>query len=476
MRRDERAALFQPVERVIRWLLVPLLAAMVACAPTVKKAERVFTPSIKSEKEMGQEFAQEAAKKLSLVEDPEVVEYVSRIGEPIIQAAQPMPYRFRFHVVKSPGLNAFAVPGGHLYLFSGLLLKAQSANEVAAVIAHELSHVKHRHTAQMIGKGTLVSLTSLAAILVGAVATGGEGGQAVMAGALGAGQAAQLAFTREFEEEADRFGLFYMYQAGYDPRGLLDFFATMSREQRLLTSRIPPYLLTHPMVPERMDQIENLIRVHRLEVREPRDEPDFYRFQGILQAEVGEPTQTIPLLKQRVEDRPDDPRRWHQLALTYIRSGWTNEALKALETAVALDPGLSAAWVDLGALLARLERTEEAQEAFRRALALRPEYAQAYVEWGKMLLRKNQTADGLALLDKAVSMDPNLIVVHELRAKAKKEMKDEAGFHEEMASYCEKLDRSLDAIQHLRLALKIHGESTPKGEEIKRRIALIQSS
>ncbi|MGQ9652997.1 MAG: hypothetical protein ACUVXD_02935, partial [Thermodesulfobacteriota bacterium] len=80
------------------------------------------------------------------------------------------------------------------------------------------------------------------------------------------------------------------------------------------------------------------------------------------------------------------------------------------------------------------------------------------------------------LLDKAVSMDPNLILVHELRAKAKKEMKDEAGFHEEMASYYEKLDRSLDAIQHLRQALKVHGENTPKGEEVKRRIDLIRSS
>ena len=137
--------------KAIATLCTLALLAQISCASTVKKAEDLFTPSVKSEKEMGQEFAQEAAKQLTLIEDPEILEYMHRIGEPIIEAAQPMSYRFRFHVVKNPTLNAFAVPGGHLYLFSGLLLKAQHAGEVAGVIAHELAHVKHRHTAQMVG-------------------------------------------------------------------------------------------------------------------------------------------------------------------------------------------------------------------------------------------------------------------------------------------------------------------------------------
>lgn len=440
------------------------------CAPTVRTMEGWFTPSVKSEKEMGREFAQEAAKKITLVDEPEVMEYVTRLGQPIVEAAQPMSYRFRFHVIKSPLLNAFAVPGGHIYLYSGLLLRAESPAEVAGVIAHELAHVKHRHSAQMMGKGTLVSLAALAAILIA------RGEPAVAAGALGAATASQLSFTREFEQEADRYGLLYMHQAGYDPRGLISFFNTMVREQRLSSSRVPPYLLTHPVAPERLGQIERLIEVNRLVVDHPREEADFYRFQAILRAETGIPTQVLPILVQRVEEQPGDARRWHALGLAYVRFGWTHEALAALRKTIELDPTLALAWADLGVLLGRMGQAEEAEALFQRALALRPNHAPVLVSWGEMLLQRRQPDPAMAFFDKALALDSSLIQVHEFRARVRKEAKDEGGFHEEMASYYEKLDRADDALKHLKEALKRYGESSPQGEEVKRRMEIIRSS
>jgi predicted Zn-dependent protease len=426
---------------------------------------------VQSEKEMGREFAQEAAKKLTLIEEPEIQEYVTRLGQPIVEAAQPMSFRFRFHVVKSPSLNAFAVPGGHIYLYAGLLVKAQKASEVVGVIAHELSHVKHRHTAQMIGKGTLVSLATLAAILIA------RGEPAVMAGAAGAGAAMQLAFTREFEQEADRYGLFYMHQAQFDPHGLLDFFELMIREQRFSSSRTPPYLLTHPLTPDRMGQIESLIQFHRLEVREPKKEdPDFYRFQALLQAEMGGATQVIPMFQKQVEEKPDDAQRWHQLALACIRYGHIAEGLGALQRALEWDPKLATAWADLAALQGRMGRREEAEACFREALAIRPEYAPFLAKWGEMLVQMKAPQEGMPLLEKAISLDSSLIRAHEMRARVRKDMNDEAGFHEEMAIYFEKLDRAADAVKHLKLALKAYGENTPKGEEIKARIEIVRSS
>jgi len=459
------------------WLGVLILGlAVVGCAPTVKKAEEWLTPSVKSEKEMGREFAQEAAKKLPLVDDPDILEYVAHVGAPIVEAAQPMSYKFRFHVVKSPTLNAFAVPGGHIYLFSGLLLRARHEGEIAGVMAHELSHVKHRHTAQMIGKGTLVSLTSLAAAIAGAAATGGEGGQAVMVGALGAGQAAMLAFTREFEQEADRYGLLYMYQAGYDPRGLLDFFDMMMREQRFSAGRIPPYLLTHPLSTDRMGQIEHLIQLHRLEVAQPRKLADFHRFQALLQAEVGSSTQVVPLFKQRVEEAPGDPRAWHQLGLVYLRYGWVQEALVALSRSLELDPQLASAWADLAMLQSRMGRWEEAQAMFLRALELRPEHGPFLAMMGEAMIQKGSPKEALEFLDRALAADPLLIRAHEMRARARKDLGDEGGFHEDMASFNEKMDRTVEALKHFRLAIKAYGEKTPKGEEMHRRIEQLKTS
>ncbi len=460
-------------------MFTALLLAQLAlngCAPTVKRAEEWFTPSVKSEKEMGREFAQEAAKRLSLVDDPDILEYVAHIGAPIVEAAQPMSYKFRFHVVKSPTLNAFAVPGGHIYLYSGLLLKARHEGEIAGVIAHELSHVKHRHSAQMMGKGTLVSLGSLAAAILGAAATGGEGGQAVMVGALGAGQTAMLAFTREFEEEADRYGLFYMYQAGYDPRGLLDFFDMMMREQRFSTSRIPPYLLTHPLRTDRMGQIESLIHLHRLEVAQPRELVDFHRFQALLQAEVGGATQVVPLFKQRVEQAPGDAKAWHQLGLIYLRYGWVQEALGALSRSLELDPRLASAWADMALLQARMGRWEQAQAMFHRALEIRPEYGPFLAMMGEALIQKGSPKEALEFLDRALAVDPLLIRAHEMRARAKKDLGDEGGFHEDMAGFHEKMDRTLEALKHFRLAIKAYGEKSPKGEEMQRRIEQLKAS
>lgn len=436
----------------------------------MKKAEEWLTPSVKSEKEMGREFAQEAAKKLSLVEDPDILEYIAHVGAPIVEAAQPMTYRFRFHVVKSPTLNAFAVPGGHIYLYSGLLLKARHPGEIAGVIAHELAHVKHRHTAQMIGKGTLVNLATLAAILIS------RGEPAVTAGAAGAGLAMQLSFTREFEQEADRYGLLYMHQAGYDPRGILDFFEMMMREQRFSMSRVPPYLLTHPLSTERMAQIESLIQIHRLEVAQPRQMEDFHRFQALLQAEVEGPTQVIPLFRQRAEEAAGEARAWHQLGLVYLRYGWARESLGALTRCLELDPNLASAWADLAMLQARMGHWEQAQGMFQKALELRPEHGAFLAMMGEAVLQKGSQKEALELLDRALSADPLLIRAQEMRARARKDLGDEGGFHEDMAGFHEKMDRSVEALKHFRLAIKAYGEKSPKAEEVQRRIEQLKAS
>jgi predicted Zn-dependent protease len=429
---------------------------------------------VKDEKEMGREFAVEIEKQLDLVENPEIVEYVTRIGEPIVQAAQPMSYRFKFHVVNNSSLNAFAVPGGHTYLFSGLLLKAQNVQEVAGVTAHELAHVKLRHSAEMAGKGTLVNLISIAAMIAAAAA--GAPAQASTVGAMGAGQALQLSFSREFEREADRYGLFYLYEAGYDPNGLLDFFSTMLREQRFSTDKIPPYLLTHPVSQDRIISAENQIMLNHMEVREPREVPYFYRFQGLLQAEVMRPTDLIPLLKARVEDTPNDPLLWHQLALACDHYGYSEEAISALQRALALDPELCPALVDMGSLETKMGEWTEAESHFDRAMQLCPYYPDAYTGMGKLFLQLGDPRQARIFLDRALSLEPNLIEVHELMAKVSKEMKDDGGYNEEMASYFDKLDRLPKAIQHLEKALEIYGEDSEAGKRVKQRIEEIQSS
>jgi predicted Zn-dependent protease len=450
--------------------IILLFILSCSCVPTVKKMERVFTPSVESEKKMGRDFAREAEKKLTLVRDPELVEYLYRIGMPIVEAASEGRYRFRFHIVRNSTVNAFAVPGGHLYLYSGLLLKASSAGEIAAVIAHELAHVTQRHTAQMVGRGTLVNLVTLAAM----IASRGE--RAVTVGAMGAGQALMLRFSRDFEREADRFGVFYLHRAGYDPRWLMDALEMMMKEQKFSTSDVPPYLLTHPVTSERLDNIENVIRVHNLQLQRPRQIPGFYRFQALLRIHVQDRTRVIPFFRQQVQRHPGDARRWHQLGLAYDRAGLYNAAIKALSRAIRLDSGLVLAWVDLADLQARLGNYHMASKYLNRALSMDPSCTSAHMVWGRIYLRLNKPRQAARHLTTALSIDPYLIEAHKLLARAKKQMDDEGGFHEEMASFQEKMDRTNKAISHLKRALEIYGASTPKGARIKARIEMLKSS
>ena len=455
---------------LFRVCLIALVLLLSACAPTVKKAEKFLTPSVKSEKEMGRDFAKEAKEELPLIDDPEVIEFLHRVADPLVEATKPNSYHFRFHVVKSPAVNAFAVPGGHIYIYSGLILMAKNIHEMAGVMAHEMAHVKHRHTAQMVGKSTLVSIASMAAVVLA------QGNQAASTGAMGAGQAMQLKYSREFEREADRSSIFYLYQAGYNPYGLLDYFNEMYRTKTFSTGKAPPYLLTHPLTPERMNQVDLLIRTNRLEVKNPREFKDFYRFQGKIYAEATDVTMAVPQIQQQLQDHPDDAKLWHKLGLIHYRNGWAHEALNAYVKALNLDPGLFLAWADLGALHARLGELDEAENDFKKAITIEPEHPTAYVYWGEMLLQADRPREALDMLQKAMEKDEHLIRVHELMAKAYKALKNDEEFHEQTAIFYEKMDRSEDAVKELKKALKLYGEKTEDGERITRWIERIEAS
>ena len=286
----------------------------------------------------------------------------------------------------------------------------------------------------------------------------------------------QLKYSREFEREADRSSIFYLYQAGFDPHGLLDFFNEMYRTMTFSTAKIPPYLLSHPLTPERMDQVDLLIRTSRLEVSNPRDFKDFYRFQGKIYAEATDVTMAVPQIQQQLQDHPGDAKLWHKLGLIHYRNGWAQEALKAYVQALNLDPHLFLAWVDLGSLHAKMGESEEAKNDFRKAITIEPDHPLAYVYWGEMLLQEDKPQEALDMLQKAMEKDEYLIRVHELMAKAYKAMKKDVEFHEQMATFYEKMDRSEDAVKELKEARKLYGEKTTDGERITTWIKRIEAS
>lgn len=219
------------------------------------------TLSIQEEQQLGAELRREVQSQLRFVNDPVVTQYVERIGRSIVQAAGPQPFPYRFYVVEDEELNAFAMPAGHVYIHTGVLLKARNVSELAGVIGHEVGHVALRHIAENYRKQQGAGLFQNALVLAGAL-LGGQGGAvaANVVGGLGT-MAVINSFTREAEREADAFAVEVLPRAGYDPLGIVTFFETLQREGG---ARPPEFLSSHPAPASRMQEARARIAEARL--------------------------------------------------------------------------------------------------------------------------------------------------------------------------------------------------------------------
>jgi len=225
--------------------------ALLLCVQLVATGCATPMLSIEEEQQLGDEFAREARRELDFVRDDLVRRYVEDIGNRIVEAAGPQPLRYRFYVVEDPSLNAFAAPGGHIYVHTAIILEAANLSELAGVMAHEVGHVALRHIARNYYRqrstGMLYQLgAALLSLFVG--------GAAAQGGML-AGQLAAVAylnnFSREAEREADQFGVEVLPGAGINPIGLATFFETLLKQQGN-QGRPPAFLSSHPATEERI--------------------------------------------------------------------------------------------------------------------------------------------------------------------------------------------------------------------------------
>ena len=206
-----------------------------------------------TESRMGRLYAQEIEKSAPLIADPTVNEYVNRIGQKIVtnsdcqQLFPTSQQPFTIKVIDSAQINAFALPGGFLFVNSGLILHAGSEAELAAVMAHEIAHLCAHHAAREMTRMGYAQLGAIPLIMVGGWA---GGGLSVASGI--ALPAAFLQFSREFEEQADYLGVQYLYRAGYDPRAYISFFERVQALEKRNPGAVAKLFAGHPQTPSRI--------------------------------------------------------------------------------------------------------------------------------------------------------------------------------------------------------------------------------
>ena len=216
----------------------------------------IFPNFISQEREiqLGAQFAQIFEETARLVEDPVVTEYVDRLGQKIVKHSDAK-IPFVIKVVDTEAVNAFALPGGYLYVNKGLILEADNESELAGVLAHEIAHVTARHATERMSKGQLLQFAAIPALFVG----GGLAGVGIQNG-LGLGlNLAVLGITRKSEAEADQLGTQYLWNTEYDPQGFITFFEKLEARQKDKPGKFAGFFRTHPTPESRIEKVQKEI-------------------------------------------------------------------------------------------------------------------------------------------------------------------------------------------------------------------------
>jgi predicted Zn-dependent protease len=225
---------------------------LVGCATTGINRWQPNIISLKKEKQLGEQFARQVEKEYLLIDDVSGNTYIRRLGQQLLGHVAEVHFNYTFKLVDSEEINAFALPGGHVYVNRGLIVAADNEAELAGVMAHEIGHVVARH-------GTERLTTFYGYNLALNLALGGSPDIWVALLADLFSQAGILAYSRSQETEADVLGVHTLYKAGYDPLAMAVFFEKLQKRKKQKPGFFEKYLSSHPLTEDRINHVKEII-------------------------------------------------------------------------------------------------------------------------------------------------------------------------------------------------------------------------
>ncbi len=234
--------------------------------------------SVQQEVEIGRQAQQEVKKEVPEVNDAAVTRYVSAIGRKLAANARGPKYPYSFSVANYREINAFALPGGPVWVHRGAMQAATSEAQLAGVLAHEIAHISQRHAADKITKSLVAN--GLLGLLGAVLGNDNNGARIAQAGARVLAGSYMLKFSRDDEREADSVGATIMRRAGWDPRGMIEFMDTLRRTQGSDPGRVQVFLSSHPAPGERASRLRSTVRASGGR----RDSAEFQRIRSRLQS------------------------------------------------------------------------------------------------------------------------------------------------------------------------------------------------
>lgn len=426
--------------------------------------------SIGEEREVGEKLLSIIRKEFTLLDDPDLTEYVTNLGQQTLQLAGPQFFDYHFFIIDNKEFNAFAAPSGLIFFHSGLIDLCDTEGELVSVLAHEIGHAASRHIADRISKSGKVNATSTALMLAGLLLGGGALSQAVVTGSMAGGLTANLKFSREDEEEADRLSYKWMQEEKRDPADMVNMLKKMRRVSRYHRKQVPTYLLTHPEPENRIGYIEDLILQDPQKKIQVQDEFAYQRFKYRVQALTRDTQSILPILKNKAEEPgalQNDPMVFFGLSQAYLANRDFQKAEETLQKVINRFPDRPILKTDLGRIKLEAGETKKALEIFQEINRLNPSETYNTYYLAKALQQTGELAQAVLIYENLTERMPTYAKLYQEIGKIRASLGNKALGHYNLALYQYYEGSSLSARYHITEALKNLPEKDPLFPKLK---------
>lgn len=388
-----------------------LLAFFLLVTPLPVRGGIFDSLSVEREKQIGEEFFQHLQAYYSISADPFVCSYINRLGRKLVAQLGPQPYEYRFFVLDDASMNAFAVPGGYIFVTTGFIRAMEREGELAGVLAHEISHIYARHLARQLDKSKAVTAATLVGALA-AVLLGGAAAGPLLTGTMAAGETAMLKYSRDHEKEADSLGFKWLIRAGYNPRDMMAIFRKLGKLRWFEGGDIPVYLSTHPEIDTRLVDLSHQLASYAGKMPESSNNPEFQYFALKVEVASGNPYQFLRRMTQAGVKEPSNPVYHFGKALALARLERPQEALSEFQEALKLDPGNVIVKRELAAFHFARNRYQEAQSILEDLAQSRPQDEVVLFYLGRIYQERQQVDKALAAMERVHTLNPAYLEVY----------------------------------------------------------------
>jgi len=441
--------------------------------------------TIGEEREIGQKLLYTIRTQFSLLDDPDISQYINRLGHEVLEQAGPQYFDYHFFVVPNDDFNAFAAPSGLIFFFTGLIETMKTEDELLSVMAHEIGHVVSRHISSRSSKAGKVGAISMALALASLALGDPSLATGLFTGFQAAGQSAELHFSRIDEEEADRLSYDWLNALHRDPEAMEGMLGTMRRITRYRSGQIPQYLLTHPNPEARLQYVQSLLDYERdrnnkreyvetdnfnflrtkyrilISVKDPQKARAYFANSlassqnpeekamatyglALLEARELNFSQALDKLAEVKKYFPNRNLLDVDAGIIYIDSGDNEKGFEILEQAYQKDSDDMYAAFYLAKAYEKKGQTNAAESLYSKIMKMLPEYSQIYFELGRIKSGKGDTGESNYYLGKYYMYEAKLKLARDYFVMVQRDpavpqpLKQES---EELLSLIEELDK-----------------------------------